>query len=130
MRRFLSIVARVVFDRAQRQELSVRKPEAGPGTASPRSTPMALRQRYLSSVAPDPSNLGLRIGTDTPRSAKPPETSGFESPRCTAEDVLWARSRRNRHITGFFGALGGRSHLLRFQRVAGMGKDFRCSLLV
>ena len=33
-------------------------------------------------------------------------------------------------MTYDFGALGGRPHLLRFQRVAGMGKDFRCSSLV
>ena len=41
--------------------------------------------------------FGVKNRYGHPRSVKPPETSGFESPRCTAVDALW-------------GGCAGRSH--------------------
>ena len=89
--------------------------EGRPSTPRSPITPMVLRQGYRYGLAHHPSDSGLRIGADTTSAdltvmallCHALETSGFDSLLRIDGDALWARSRSNRHITGFSGALGG-----------------------
>lgn len=106
-----------------------------PGRHVPNLRQWGLRQGYRPGPRHHPRNFGLRIGADAdgcrphhpgPAPLRVPKAPGFESPTPIVGDAPSERSRNQRHITRFYGALGGRPHLLRFQLLVEVSKSMRC----